>query len=353
MKKSKIFKSLAVFGACALAPLMFTGCKTDNTTNATNDAEIRAVYALAVDNGYTGTYEEWLNSIKGKDGLTPYIGTNNHWWIGTTDTGVLAQGQNGQDGKTPYIGENGDWWIGTTDTGVIAEYKETTFTVTFDYGKAKYFFDEIGDSISVGYGKWIENLPEISNNIEMHDAFLGWYIKGSDIKFNPNTEIKGNIELYAKFDVTSNFAQAGLYQNGKFIKTWSEIEEQYPQAFDGDKIKNIGRLQGTYPFGHFLGLTGELVMPDNITYIGEFSFSHSYLSFVKFGKNVRYVGQLAFNCCYRLTNIILNDGINYMGSYAFSYCDALNFNKYDNAYYLGSLKNPYCALIKTISYNIV
>lgn len=29
---------------------------------------------------------------KGEDGLTPYIGANGHWWIGTTDTGVDARG---------------------------------------------------------------------------------------------------------------------------------------------------------------------------------------------------------------------------------------------------------------------
>lgn len=57
----------------------------------------------------------------GKDGLTPFIGANGNWWIGTTDTGVKAQGS---DGLTPHIGNNGNWWIGTTDTGVKAEGKD-------------------------------------------------------------------------------------------------------------------------------------------------------------------------------------------------------------------------------------
>lgn len=71
----------------------------------------------------------------GKDGQTPFIGTNNNWWIGETDTGVSAigvngipglPGQNGKDGKpgsnglTPSIGPNGNWFIGTTDTGISA-----------------------------------------------------------------------------------------------------------------------------------------------------------------------------------------------------------------------------------------
>ena len=95
----------------------------------------------------------------GQDGLTPFIGENGNWWIGTTDTGVKVAGtdgakgdkgetgaqgekgdkgdtgetgakgekgdkgdagENGNDGLTPFIGENGNWWIGETDTGVKA-----------------------------------------------------------------------------------------------------------------------------------------------------------------------------------------------------------------------------------------
>lgn len=32
------------------------------------------------------------NGVPGSDGLTPYIGDNGNWWIGTSDTGVKAQG---------------------------------------------------------------------------------------------------------------------------------------------------------------------------------------------------------------------------------------------------------------------
>ena len=97
--------------------------------------------------------KEGLNGQDGKDGDTPFIGPNGNWWIGTTDTGVKAAGQDGKDGKdgqngadgkdgqngvdgkdgkdgingqdgkdgdTPFIGANGNWWISTTDTGVKA-----------------------------------------------------------------------------------------------------------------------------------------------------------------------------------------------------------------------------------------
>lgn len=36
--------------------------------------------------------------LKGDDGLTPYVGSNNNWWIGDIDTGVLARGTDGEKG---------------------------------------------------------------------------------------------------------------------------------------------------------------------------------------------------------------------------------------------------------------
>ena len=62
----------------------------------------------------------------GTNGITPTIGTNGNWFLGTTDTGkpsrgakgdTGASGSPGADGVTPHIGDNGNWYIGSTDTG--------------------------------------------------------------------------------------------------------------------------------------------------------------------------------------------------------------------------------------------
>ena len=42
----------------------------------------------------------FLTGEKGADGLTPHIGANGNWWIGDEDTGVKAQGDNGKDGES-------------------------------------------------------------------------------------------------------------------------------------------------------------------------------------------------------------------------------------------------------------
>jgi hypothetical protein len=41
-------------------------------------------YQLAVQNGYRGTFEEWLTT------LCPYVGENGNWWVGGNDTGVAT-----------------------------------------------------------------------------------------------------------------------------------------------------------------------------------------------------------------------------------------------------------------------
>ena len=129
------------------------------------------IYQLAKASGYQGTYEQWLESIKGdqvviavvnnalqwryasdsnwtvlidlsdlkgEDGHTPYIGKNGNWWINGADTGVYAGGKDGENGLTPHIGWNGNWWIGEEDTGVYAGGQGgstpiETHTVTFHF----------------------------------------------------------------------------------------------------------------------------------------------------------------------------------------------------------------------------
>lgn len=71
----------------------------------------------------------------GKDGITPTIGKNGNWYLGSTDTGKPSRGADGtpgaagasgkdgspgadgKDGITPAIGENGNWYLGSSDTG--------------------------------------------------------------------------------------------------------------------------------------------------------------------------------------------------------------------------------------------
>ena len=73
-------------------------------------------------NWFIGEEDTGVNAsgVKGNDGVTPHIGVNNNWFIGDQDTGVSAAGIKGKDGITPHIGSNNNWYIGDTDTGISA-----------------------------------------------------------------------------------------------------------------------------------------------------------------------------------------------------------------------------------------
>ena len=57
---------------------------------------------------------------KGDNGVSPHIGLNGNWFIGTLDTGVKAQGEDGTDGSVVTIGSNNNWYIDGVDTGIKA-----------------------------------------------------------------------------------------------------------------------------------------------------------------------------------------------------------------------------------------
>ncbi len=130
---------------------------------------------------------------QGEAGLTPFIGDNGNWWIGTTDTGVKAQGETGatgatgaqgpqgEAGLTPFIGDNGNWWIGTTDTGVKAKGEDATFDATEILNKLSELEQKINNlkPDTNGYDD-----TEIKNQIAEIEAALAELQKKVDVLMN-------------------------------------------------------------------------------------------------------------------------------------------------------------------------
>ena len=76
-----------------------------NKPVVTNGSDGKSAYEVAIENGYNGTVQEWLNSLKGQDGTN---GTN---------------GTDGTNGISPHIDQTtGNWFIGETNTGVKASF---------------------------------------------------------------------------------------------------------------------------------------------------------------------------------------------------------------------------------------
>lgn len=101
----------------AFLGMLLSACTIIKPSESKPEDDFRyQIYQLAVEqNGYTGTYQEWLDSIKGEDGKdgqdghSPVIiiGSNGNWFIDGVDTGVKAQGERGPQGEPGSNGQNG------------------------------------------------------------------------------------------------------------------------------------------------------------------------------------------------------------------------------------------------------
>lgn len=65
--------------------------------------------------------KDGIDGKDGVDGRTPFIGENENWWIGTTDTGVKARGVDGADGYTPIRGT--DYWTESDKSEIVEDMK--------------------------------------------------------------------------------------------------------------------------------------------------------------------------------------------------------------------------------------
>ncbi len=117
-------------------------------------------------------------------------------------------------------------------------------------------------------------------------------------------------------------------------------------------------------------------IPNNVTYIDEGAFQRcKTLESVKIPNKVKIISRNAFYYCTALTEVIIGNSVEDLGSYAFSGCkklkkinipnslknlsygvfggcDALLFNEYNNALYLGNDENKYLILIKAKNLDI-
>lgn len=68
----------------------------------------KSAYEIAVENGFSGSEQEWINTLAGKPGDTPYIGNNGNWFIGEVDTGISATPTNDYNSLTNKPTLNGE-----------------------------------------------------------------------------------------------------------------------------------------------------------------------------------------------------------------------------------------------------
>ena len=76
-----------------------------------------------------------------------------------------------------------------------------------------------------------------------------------------------------------------------------------------------------YAFANTSALTGNIVIPDNVTAIGNYAFQNSaFKGTLHIGESVHTIGEYAFNGCKGTGDIIIPDNVTSLGAYAFYKC---------------------------------
>ena len=141
--------TLALAGVMVASPFMFVGCleagpKGDSGNNG------KSAYELAVENGFTGTVQEWLNSLKGANGSSSYTYVKYANEMPDEDSDILATGTG------DYIGI----YNGTSETA------PTSYTA-YSWYKIK------GDTPSISFDEdGFIVLDGVKTEINIYDADL-------------------------------------------------------------------------------------------------------------------------------------------------------------------------------------
>ena len=253
----------------------------------------------------------------GSNVVLPHIGPNGHWFVGTTDTGVKAQGEqgvpggNGRDGNpgapgrdgapgrpgsngvSPHVGPNGHWFVGTTDTGVKAQGVQGTPGANGRDGKD-------GSKI---YGD--TGAPANSRGNEGD-----WYIDTQNKRlYGPKTATGWPI-TYMSLSVSEEQAQSGhsndydLSPDGKTLKFWKNRSTTTLDMEADPILRNVTTI-GDQAFYGQTNLTS-IVFPKGLKVIGEGAFMYCGLTTLIIPENIVQIVGAAFYNNKQLTKVTFN-----------------------------------------------
>ena len=338
--KKKFLTPLIATLALSCATSVFSACEKTGGGNAPQqNAEIHDIYTSYVtnaeENGETPlSYEEWLAVIKGEKG-------------GISDK---TDGDNtGATEKSAY-----EIWLDNGHTGTEQDFlnwlKADGSADTDDKTQIFEFYPLDDGTYSVSVGKATQ-----MNNVSLPAAYKGKPVtaiseKGFDKCENlisitlPDTITSiGNYAFRRCYKLTSITMPDSVTSIGSYAFDWCS-------KLTNITIPNSVTSIGSYAFESCSGLTS-ITIPNSVTSIGSSAFHWcSKLTNITIPDSVTSIGNYAFEQCSGLTSITIPNSVTSIGNGAFSNCSSLtNITIPDSVTSIGSYAFFYCRMLTTIT----
>lgn len=194
-----------------------------------------------------------------------------------------------------------------------------------------------------------ESASNVSVNTEVSETVSGEENSSAEISGEVSEEI--TVEVSDTADETSGITDETSVEVSDAVSNPDETDYstglEYKVNDDGKTCTIIGK--GTCEDNN-INIPPE-IDGYQVTAIGDMAFCQAFLKWyprdatITIPEGVVTIGSGACSSCDKLTKITVPDSIVAIGD-AFRYCDNLQYNKYDNGYYLGNDNNPYLILIK-------
>ena len=230
---------------------------------------------------------------------------------------------NGEDGLTPYIGDNGNWWIGETDTGVLADWeKANNIPLTIWSSGLTYKTMTIGEKhgyVVTGWDDdcWEEHLLYELAATGMTPDEIDTYIDNleDELKNNSHLVIPNYIGHLPVIGVDKNakldFSKVTLSNKTIYIGESAFADCLYLKEidFNNSKIKTI-------PYKGFYNTSlTSIVLPDTVTSIFDDAFNSTPITSINLD-NIKYFGDNALDDAF-LPYVYLTKNVEYVGDDVF------------------------------------
>lgn len=188
-----------------------------------------------------------VDGADGKDGATPEIGDNGNWIINNTDTGVKAEGvngTNGADGKSAYdiakengfIGTKEEWLASLKGKGLSVEDKAKIDSIPSDFSTGSFPENVDAESAqSDGYAKVQDIMVYVKALIEKKKGELAPSGENKDYVYI-------NAERFTGSEVPSSIYKVNCYEVDNI-----EPFDSYTGSLtaEGQAYLNAGKVSGT------------------------------------------------------------------------------------------------------------